>query len=154
MLIIIGFLFTVFISVLVGGMTGMNGTRHGYAILLDFPSALLIFILLFFFFFASKSGSIIGRYIKSSFKKNYAYTRAELVNLSTAIKNTIKFTLAAGIFGFLFGAIACLGVGSYAEMGPNVAVSLITVLYAIIVSYLIFFPVQAWAENKLNAMSE
>ena len=149
MLIIIGFLFAVFISVTVSILSGMYGL-----LMFDVPSTILTLVLLFFFLFATKSGSIIGKYIKSSFKKNYAYTRAELVSLSTAIKNTIKFTLAAGIFGFLFGAIACLGVGSYAEMGPNVAVSLITVLYAIIVSYLIFFPVQAWAENKLNAMGE
>jgi len=154
MLIIIGFLFSIFISVLLGSMTGMNATMHGFIILVDFPSAILTLIFLFFFFFTSKSGSIIGRYIKSSFKKNYTYTRAELVSLSVAIKNTIKFTLAAGGFGFFIGAIASLGVATKEELGPNVAVSLLTVFYAIIVSYLIFFPVQAWAENKLNAMSE
>jgi flagellar motor component MotA len=154
MLIIIGFLFTVLMSVLLGMMIRMDGTMHGYGILIDVPSASLILIFLFFFFFTSKSGSIIGRYIKSSFKKNYAYTRTELVSLSAAIKNTIKFTLAVGGFGLLFGAIACLGVASYQEMGPPVAVSLVSLFYAIIVSYIIFFPVQAWAENKLNAMVE
>jgi flagellar motor component MotA len=149
MLIIIGFLFSVFISVLLGMMMGMSGL-----VFIDFPSALLILVCLFFFFFTSKSGSIIGKYIKSSFKKNYNYTRAELVSLSTAIKNTVKFTLAAGGFGFLSGAIASLGVARKEDLGVNVAVSLVSVFYSIIVSYIIFFPIQAWAENKLNAMGE
>jgi flagellar motor component MotA len=125
----------------------------GPAVLIDLPSALLTLIFLFFFLIASKSGSIIGRYIKSSFKKNYVYTKTELASLSHAIKNTVKFTLATGGFGFLTGLVGTLMFLANKEMlGPNIAVSLFTVFYAIIVSYLVFFPVQAWAENKLNAM--
>ena len=150
MLIIIGFLFTVFISVVVSILTGGYGP-----FLVDLPSALLTLVFLFFFLIASKSGRIIGRYIKSSFKKNYNYSRAELVSLSVAIKNTIKFSLGTGGFGFLVGLIATLMFLEKKEMlGPNIAISLITVFYAIIVSYIIFFPVQAWAENKINAMDE
>jgi flagellar motor component MotA len=121
--------------------------------LVDMPSTLLTLIFLFFFFFTSKSGSIIGRYIKSSFKKNYTYTKNELVSLSCAIKNTVKFILATGGFGFLVGVIASLMFLENRNMlGPNLAISLLTVFYSIIVSYIIFFPVQAWAENKINAM--
>jgi Flagellar motor component len=77
------------------------------------------------------------------------------VSLSAAIKNTIKFTLGTGGFGFLAGLIAVLAFLQNKEMlGPNIAISLLTVFYSIIISYLIFFPVQAWAENKLNAMGE
>jgi flagellar motor component MotA len=155
MLIIIGFLFSVFISVIASIVMNMTVSDAGYGVLLDFPSVLLTLVFLFFFFLTSKSGSIIGRYIRSSFKKNYAYTRTELVSLSTAIKNTIKITLAAGGFGFLFGAIgALMFLGNPEQLGPLAALSLYTVLYAIIVSYVIFFPVQAWAENKINAMEE
>jgi len=149
MLIIIGFLFSVLVSWFVSLPMGISGTSF-----IDVPSALLTLVFLFFFFFTSKSGSIISRYIKSSFKKEYNYTRAELVSLSTAIKNTIKFALTTGGFGFLAGAISSLAVASREKLGPNIAVSLITVFYSIIVSYIIFFPVQAWAENKINAMSE
>jgi len=149
MLIIIGFLFSVFISVLICLPMRMSGL-----VFIDFPSALLTLICLFFFFFTSKSGSIIGRYIKSSFKKDYNYTRAELLSLSMAIKNTVKFSLATGGFGFLTGLIASLEAARKEDLGVNVAVSLVSVFYAIIVSYIIFFPVQAWAENKLNAMGE
>jgi len=77
------------------------------------------------------------------------------VNLSAAIKNTIKFYLATGGFGFLAGVIASLAfLGNKEMLGPTVAVSLLTVFYSIIVSYIIFFQVQAWAENKINAMVE
>ena len=150
MLIIIGFLFAVFISVTVSILSGMYGL-----LMFDVPSTILTLVLLFFFLFATKSGSIIGKYIKSSFKKNYAYTRTELVSLSTAVKNTIKFALGTGGFGFLIGVVASLMFLDKKEMlGPNLAVSLFTVFYSIIVSYIIFFPVQAWAENKINAMGE
>jgi hypothetical protein len=150
MLIIIGFLFSVFISVLVSIMSGMYGF-----LLFDVPSMLLTLVLLLFFLFATKSGSIIGTYIKSSFKKNYAYTRAELVSLSVAIKNTIKFALGTGGFGFLMGVVGMLkNLEDKNMLGPLFALSLLTVLYSIIVSFFIFFPVQAWAENKLNAMGE
>jgi flagellar motor component MotA len=148
MLIIIGFLFSVFVSWLLSLPMGMSGSSF-----IDMPSALLTLVFLFFFFFTSKSGSIIGKYIKSSFKKNYDYTRVELLSLSAAIKNTIKFTLATGGFGFLVGAISSLAVARE-NLGPNIAISLITVFYSIIVSYIVFFPVQAWAENKLNSMAE
>jgi flagellar motor component MotA len=147
---IIGFLFSVIICVLVSGLTG-----GGVSFLIDFPSALLTLILLFFFLLTSKSGNLIGRYIKSSFKKNYAYTKTELLSLSCAIKNTVKFTLATGGFGFLTGLMASLvNLENKNMLGPNIAISLITVFYSIIVSYFIFFPVQAWAENKINAMGK
>ena len=153
MLIIIGFLFAVLISVLVSIPSAMNTSIGVFGVLIDLPSALLTLVFLFFFFFTTKSGSIIGRYIKSSFKKNYNYTKAELVSLSVAVKNTIKFILATGGFGFLIGLVFTLMfLGNKDMIGPNVAVSLFTVFYSIIVSYIIFFPVQAWAENKINAM--
>ena len=155
MLIIIGALFSVLICVLVSGVATMNAPVSSLSVLLDFPSVLLTLVFLFFFLFISKSGSIIGRYIKSSFKKNYVYTRTELVSLSTAVKNIIKFSLATGGFGFLIGVVAALMyLGTPEYLGPNIAVSLMTVFYSIIVSYIIFFPVKAWADNKLNAMGE
>ena len=155
MLIIIGALFSVFISVLVSIVVTMNAPIASYGVLFDFPSAFLTLAFLFFFFFTSKSGSVIGRYIRSSFKKNYAYTRIELVSLSTAIKNTIKFALGTGGFGFLMGVVGMLkNLEDKDMLGPLFALSLLTVLYSIIVSFFVFFPVQAWAENKLNAMGE
>ena len=149
MLLIIGFLFMVFILVIVGALSG------AVVIFIDLPSALLILVPLLFFFFTSKSGKILGKYIKTSFKKEYIYTGTELEAFSVAVKNTIKFTLAVGGFGFMTGLIVTLAhLGMPDELTPNLAVSLIVLTYSIAISCFVFFPVQAWAENKLNAMSE
>jgi flagellar motor component MotA len=149
MLLIFGFLFMVFILAAVGILSQMP------TFFIDMPSILLIVIPLIFFLLASKSGNIIGRYIVTSFKKGHVYTKAELESLSAAVKNTIKFILAVGGFGFLAGLIACLAdVRALERIGPNLAVSLITLTYSITVSFFVFFPLQAWAENKINSAVE
>jgi flagellar motor component MotA len=38
-------------------------------------------------------------------------------------------------------------------LGPNLAVSLIMLIYAIAISFFVFFPTQAWVENQYNALS-
>jgi flagellar motor component MotA len=122
-------------------------------IFIDLPSALLILLTLLFFFFTTKSGTIMGKYIKTSFKKEYNYSRVELTAISTAVKNTIKFILAVGGFGFMAGLIASLAfIGSLDKLGPNLAVSLMTLTYSITTSFFVFFPIQAWAENKMNTL--
>ena len=146
MLLIFGFLFMVFIMIAVGIITQM------LAFFIDLPSILLIFIPLFFFLLTSKSGNIIGRYIVMSFKKAHTYTRAELEGLSVSVKNTIKFILATGGFGFLYSLTASFAnLGSPERFGPNFAASIITLTYSIIISFFVFFPLQAWAENKINS---
>ena len=104
-----------------------------------------------FFLLVTKSGKIIGKYISTSFKKNYAYSIIELEQLSSAIKNTIKFILAAGGFCFMAFVVISLGyIGSPEQLGPNLSNCLLSLTYAVVISYFIFFPVQAWAENKLK----
>jgi len=147
MLLIIGFLFMVFILAVVGTLSGL------LMMFIDLPSILLILVPLIFFFFASKSGNILGMYIKTSFKKDYSYTGSELAALSGTIKNTIKFILAVGGFGFVSGLLACLvNLDNKEMLGPSLAISLLTFLYAIAVSIFIFLPTQAWAENKINTL--
>jgi flagellar motor component MotA len=149
MLLIIGFLFMVFIFAVVGILSGMA------AVFIDLPSASLILVSLLFFLCVSKSGKILGRYIKTSFKKEHTYTGTELEALSAAVKNTIKFILATGGFGFMTGLIATLGyLGSPDKLGPNLAICLITLTYSITINAFVFLPVQAWAENKLNILKD
>ncbi|MDR0463547.1 MAG: hypothetical protein LBG94_00360, partial [Treponema sp.] len=108
---------------------------------------------LVYFLFVSKSGKIIGKYISTSFKKNNTYTKTELEQLSSAIKNTIKFILAAGGFCFIACMVISLGyLGSPEQLGPNLANSLLSFTYAIAIGFFVFFPVQAWAENKINSL--
>jgi flagellar motor component MotA len=149
MLLIIGFLFMIFILAIVGITIGV------VTVFIDLPSALLIFVPLFFFFFTSKSGKILGKYIKTSFKKEYIYIGTELEILSVAVKNTIKFILAVGGFGFMTGLIATLAyLGSPDNLAPNLAVSLITLLYSIMITCFVFLPVQAWADNKIATLKD
>ena len=148
MLLIIGFLFMLFIFTIVGILSSTP------AIFIDLPSASLILVPLLFFLLTTDSGKILGAYIKTSFKKEHSYTQAELKALSVAVRNTIKFILAVGGFGFMAGLIASLAsIGSLEKLGPNLAVSLITLTYSIVTSYFVFFPTQAWAENKINVCS-
>jgi len=149
MLLIIGFLFMVFIFAVISILAGV------YALFIDMPSLSLILVSLLFFCLVSKSGKIIGNYIKTSFKKNHTYTVTELSALSTALKNTSKFILLVGGFGFLTGVVASLiYLESKDRLGPNLAISLITLLYSITISCFVLFPVQAWAENKINMLKQ
>lgn len=145
MLIFAGFLLMLFMFVFLGAM----GDILLYFI--DFPSFLMVFLPLLFFLLISKSGGIICWYIRSSFKKNYEYSKIELESIAVAIKNTIKITLAAGGFGFVAGLITILAqlrLEMPNLIAPNLAVSLITLIYSIAISFFVFFPTQAWAENK------
>jgi len=149
MFLCIGFLFMSFILAIVSILSNAG------TIFIDMPSATLILVCLIFYCLVSKSGKIIGNYIKTSFKKEYIYTATELASLSVALKNTIKFTLAVGGFGFMIGLVATLYyLGSPDNLAPNLAVSLITLTYSIMISCFVFFPVQAWAENKIAALKD
>ena len=149
MLLIFGFLFMIFMFVSLSILSQM------FTFFLDISSILLIFIPLLFFMIVSKSGRIIGKYIVVSFKKNHTYTKIELTAISLSVKNIIRFILALGGFGFLFGLIASLAhLGTLDRFGPNLAISLITLAYSIMISFFVFFPLQAWAENKINSIND
>ena len=150
MLLITGFLFVVLIFVFVNLFSHLSWT-----LFLDLPSFLLIFIPLLYFLFVSKSGLIIGRYFKTSFKKGYVYTKQELESLSLAIKNTIKLILSAGWFGAAAFSIVLLGhIGAPERFGPSLIICLLSLTYSVAISFFIFFPVQAWADNKLSFMEK
>ena len=145
MLIIIGLLFLILMFVAVGGMFNI------LMFIADIPSFIIIIIPLIFFLCTSKSGGIISGYIMSSFKKNYKYSKSELESIYSATKNTIKFTMATGGFGFIIGLTACLvNMQSPEQLLLNLSVSFISLLYAIAISFFIFFPTMAWAENKIK----
>jgi len=145
MILLLGLLFLFFIFAIVGILS------QSLEMLINLPSVLLILVPLLFFLFTSKSGSIIGKYVTTSFKRDYTHTKAALEGISVAIKNTIKFILAAGGLYFIAFAIISLGyIGTPEKFGPNLSICLTTLTYSIAICYFVFFPVQAWAENKIN----
>ena len=149
MLLIIGFLFMILVLAIVGILSGVA------TVFIDLPSLSLILVSLLFFCLVSKSGKTIGNYIKTSFRKEHIYTVTKLTALSTALKNAIKFILALGGFGFMIGVIASLAyLGSPERLGPNLAVSLLTLTYSIMITCFVFLPVQAWADNKITTLKD
>ena len=149
MILFLGFLFMLFFIAVIGVSAG----SFAMSMLINLPALLLILIPILFFLLVTKSGTIFGKYISTSFKKNNTYTKTEFEQLSSAIKNTIKFILAAGGFCFIACLVISLGfIGSPEQLGPNLANSLLSLTYAIAISFFVFFPVQAWAENKLNSI--
>ena len=149
MLLFIGLLFTILIYAVIGKTAGFLG------IIADKWSLLIILGSLIYFLIASKCAGVIGRYIVSSFKKNYVYTINEITKLSAAIKNTIKFILAAGGFVFVTFAIVSLGhIGAPEKLGGSLGICLSSLTYALAISFFIFFPAQVWAENKINSLEK
>lgn len=149
MLLIFGFLVMICMCAIVGMLTG------NAIVFADLPSALIILVPLVFFLCVTTSGKIMGRYCRSSFIKHYAYTRGELAGIACAAKNAIRFILGLGGFGFFAGIIASLTrLDTLEYLGPNLAISLLTVLYAITFSFFTFLPLQAWAENRLSLLAE
>ena len=147
MLLILGFIFMVFVFAVVGILSQF------YQTLINLPSFFLILVPLLFFLFITKSGSVIGKYFVTSFKRGYIYTKAELERLETATKNTVKFILATGVFNCITFAIISIGhIGNPERLGPNLAICLLSLTYAIAISYFVFFPIQAWAENKIKIL--
>lgn len=93
MFLLFGFLFMFLFFAIVGILS------QSFEMLINLPSILLIFVPLLFFLFTSKSGSIIGKYITTSFKRDYTHTRAELEGLSVAIKTRLNsFLRQADLF--------------------------------------------------------
>jgi len=150
MLLIYGFLFMIFFYVF-GGIL-LTGLLSGWGFTLLNPwSFLTIVIPLLFFLLVSGCGKTIGKYFKTSFMKNYTYSTAEYKSISGSAKNTVRFIMAAGGFNFAFYLISALtNLGSLNYLGPYIAMCLTSLTYSISISYFIFFPVQAWAENKIN----
>ena len=152
MLIIFGFLFLVFFFSLFSLLKIGGGVL---LFLVDPPAISLIIISLLFFLYVSKNGGVIGKYIKNSFKKNYAYTKAELTSLSIALKSTIKFLLGIGGLGCFVGITFVFRYLERKEyLGPSLAITLFTLIYVFAISFFVFYPTQAWAENRLNALDD
>jgi len=149
MLLFIGLLFTILIYAVIGKTAGFLG------IIADRWSLIIILCSLTFFMITSNCAGVIGRYIVSSFKKNYEYTINELAKLSAVIKNIIRFVLAAGGFVFVTFAIVSLGhIGAPEKLGVSLGICLSSLTYAVAISFFIFFPAQVWAENKINSLKD
>lgn len=156
MLILAGSLFSFFMFLLFAVICGLPDIASGIFCFIDYVSFFMIIVPVLFFLIATNSGGIITGYIRSSFTKDYEYGKAELENIAAVAKNTIKVTLAAGVFSFIAGLIYCLAWMDFEDpallshIARYVAVSLISPLYAVMIGFFVFFPLRVWAENKIK----
>ena len=153
MVIFIGVLFSAVVTFFSMGMLDLQ--------LIVNPALFMIFIMILVFFFCvTKSGGILGGYIKSSFRKNHRYSVTELEGISRSAKNTIKMIFAAGWFAFLTALIVMLGNLNFdypdAAMAfqHGLGISLTSPFYAVVMGYFIFFPLHVWAENKISRIKK
>lgn len=151
MIILIGILFSIALTALIGLSVG------GLYVFLDLVSFLIVALPVTFFLLITKGGRILGEYFKLSFMKNSEYSEAQLRGIAGAAKSTMKIALASGFFGFLSGLMMTLyfvdlgGIASAAVFNVNLSVSLITLYYSIALAFFVLYPLEAWAENKLVA---
>lgn len=115
----------------------------------DIGSLLMVVIPTFFMLIASYSLSEIGRNFSMGFSKGSP--RPE--ELKTAIiffKSMQKYLAISGALGFFTGLIAMLAMlGDPDHIGSGMALALITVLYALILTMAIALPFRTGLEKKL-----
>ena len=122
-------------------------TQTEITMYLDIPSLLIIlfFDLLISLFFYGMSES--WQYYKAVFTRE---SDPLLLNKGIAyFRNMTSVTLTAGLLGFILGIIGMLAnMKDTAKMGPNLAVALITVLYAGVLIMTVFIPFRIVLEKR------
>ena len=126
--------------------TYMGGTPIYFT---DIPSVIVVCGLTIGALLLSRAG--IGTMLKSAFSANLSDEEVNAAADSWAQART--YVLAAGWIGFLVGLIHILNTTKLLEQPKfiplGVATALITVLYALILSYLIFLPIERRLRRRL-----
>ena len=137
-------------ALLIAFMAFLVGTEILW-ILVDIPSLVVILLPLVYYLIVSKGHKVLGSYIKNSFKKDYIYNAYELKAISNVAKGSTKVIMTMSYLNIVFALIIVLtNVDDPSFIGVALAVMLISLFYALGISYLMFFPLQSWAENKLD----
>lgn len=79
--------------------------------------------------------------------------RAELEDAAFFFKTAKRYLLGSGVLAILLGSIAMLSnLGDLSRLGPNVAVALISIFYALALVLLLCLPLEAAATRRLRAL--
>jgi flagellar motor component MotA len=140
------------ILIFVGLLVGITFFTSAPLVFVDLPSLLVILALSAAVLVAS---GLMGDFVKG-FKlmgqKTNPYSVIELKRIGAAVRLVICSLFLSGGVGSIVGAVAILSqLGDPAAMGPNFAVALLTMLYAL-VFVLILLPVQARVRAVLATM--
>lgn len=118
-------------------------------IYLDLASILIIALfLLILSVFTTRYKRCLG-YYKSVFDPDAE--RSLMKAASRYFHNFILYTMGVGILGFLMGLMAVLAnLEDRASVGPNLAVSLVTMLYATILCLMVFIPFKLSLDARIR----
>ncbi|MBU0927084.1 MAG: hypothetical protein KKA67_05005 [Spirochaetes bacterium] len=76
---------------------------------------------------------------------------AELEDARLFFATAFRYLMATGPMAFLLGLIAILGnLADKARLGPNLAVALISMFYAVLTALLVCLPLEAAAKRRLG----
>ena len=140
---LIGIIAVVILSV-VFMLCGFSGAGIGGLIyIVDAPSILIVFIITVAVLLLAGYGKDVLKAFVFTGKKKDNVNVAELKRCMEAISLTIKTVLLSGILATILGMMMILNKGvDQANLGASFSVSLITILYAIMIS-LILMPVKS-----------
>lgn len=131
--------------------TLMSGSLASF---IDLPSILIILSFSIPMLMASGLHSDFIRAFKIMGKRVNIWSMIELKRTEIALRLAIKLIIASGTLGSIIGIISIfLSVSNIIHLGQNLAVSLLTVLYSILIVF-ILLPVQAKVKSMIVTMDK
>jgi flagellar motor component MotA len=120
-------------------------------VFINIPSVLIVFGLTFGGLLAG--GRKIITFCSVIFDKHAS--PPQLQEASDTAQDAGNYAIGSGFVGTLIGAVLMLGsLTDPAAVGPSMAVALLTVLYAILLKYFIFTPIQGGLEERIEKIYE
>lgn len=142
---------SIFLGVfLLGAVDYGSGTisPNGIVFFLDFPSLIIILALTVPILF---KGGIWKDFVRAwkLLRKSYACHLSEIRRSLDVVEMMQKQVMYAGIISFLLSIVHVMGILSdLASLGPNLAVAILTLLYAVIFEMLLL-PLQMEARRRI-----
>ena len=142
--------FVIFIALLIIS-TSLSGSM---AFFVDLPSMLIILAFSLPMLMASGLFPDFIRAFKIMGRKVNVWSMIELNRTEIALRLAIKLLLSSGLLGCIIGIVSMLSTtGGMRNLGPNIAVSLLTVLYSILIVF-ILLPLQAKVKSMILTMEK
>ena len=140
------------IVIFVAVLTGLAFLTSAPLVFVDLPSLLVILALSAAVLAASGLMGDFFRSFKLMGQKSNTFSAIELRRMKTAVRLAICALLLSGAVGSVMGIVGVLSqVSDISAIGPNCAVALLTLLYAVIFVF-ILLPVQAKVRAVLATM--
>lgn len=141
------FLLTVLVFICICGAIFFTGSN--ILLFLHYLSALLVLLPSAFLALSSYSFNEIGRAFRSAFANNQT-TPVDLQNALLFFTSLCSYVLLSAGIATLIGFIAILGhIGDKSMIGTGVAMSLLSILYALVLLLVIILPFKTGIKKKL-----